>query len=152
MTIHHRLLFLKLNRMLHIYETEITYDVLYVQYGLHVAMFQGDSGGPLVCRADGDGPWMLQGITSAIARPCGSAKKPSVYTKVTAFLDWIDSTISGTCCVRSSACVCACMSYMCMCVYMCAFVRVCICLCVRAHVCVCVSNMCFTHTHIYIYI
>ena len=36
MTIRHRLLFLELSHILHIYETEITYDVLYVLYGLYV--------------------------------------------------------------------------------------------------------------------
>ncbi|KAK2184069.1 hypothetical protein NP493_283g00013 [Ridgeia piscesae] len=56
---------------------------------------QGDSGGPLVCRTDGDGPWVLQGITSWGSELCATAKKPGVYTKVTAFLDWVDSTISA---------------------------------------------------------
>ena len=36
MTIRHRLLFLELSHILHIYETEITYDVLYARYGLYV--------------------------------------------------------------------------------------------------------------------
>ena len=119
MTIRHRLLFLKLHHMLNIDETVITYDVLYVLCVLYVDMFQGDSGGPLVCRTDGDGPWMLQGITSWGHKTCVAAKKPTVYTKVTAFLDWIDSTISGMCCVRSSVFVSACDAlhvYVCVCV------------------------------------
>ena len=61
-----------------------------------------------MCRTDGDGPWVLQGITSWGSELCATAKKPGVYTKVTAFLDWVDSTISGTCCVQSSVFVSAC--------------------------------------------
>ncbi|VDP04098.1 unnamed protein product [Soboliphyme baturini] len=48
---------------------------------------QGDSGGPLACRHD-DGKFYLHGITS-FGGECGQAKFPGVYTKVTAYIDWI---------------------------------------------------------------
>ena len=110
--------------MLHIYATEITYDFsvcsIWSVWSIcsNIAMFQGDSGGPLVCRANGGGPWILQGITSWGTKICVTPNQPDVYTKVTAFLDWIDSTIGGTCCVRSSVCVCAfIVSHVYVCVY-----------------------------------
>jgi len=49
----------------------------------------GDSGGPLVCDISGAGDWRLAGVTSR----GGSAdcdKYPTVYTRVSSFLDWID--------------------------------------------------------------
>ncbi|KAB0384916.1 hypothetical protein FD755_006833 [Muntiacus reevesi] len=48
----------------------------------------GDSGGPLICEG------MLQGITSWGHIPCGSPNKPSVYTKVILYLDWINKTMT----------------------------------------------------------
>ncbi|XP_047648813.1 kallikrein-1 [Phacochoerus africanus] len=48
----------------------------------------GDSGGPLIC----NGMW--QGITSWGHTPCGSANKPSIYTKLIFYLDWINDTIT----------------------------------------------------------
>ncbi|XP_037534098.1 transmembrane protease serine 13a [Nematolebias whitei] len=53
---------------------------------------QGDSGGPLVCQNQGDSPWYLIGITSWGAG-CGEQNKPGVYTKVSAVLPWIYSTM-----------------------------------------------------------
>ncbi|CAG7785692.1 unnamed protein product [Allacma fusca] len=48
----------------------------------------GDSGGPLVC-SDAQGPY-LAGIASWIARPCGQAQFPTVFSRVSVNLDFID--------------------------------------------------------------
>ncbi|XP_030617193.1 kallikrein-1 [Delphinapterus leucas] len=48
----------------------------------------GDSGGPLICEG------MFQGITSWGHIPCGAPNKPSVYTKVILYVDWIKKTMA----------------------------------------------------------
>ena len=53
---------------------------------------RGDSGGPLIYRT-ADGLW-LAGITSYGARQCASGV-PAVYTRVSAYLDWIERTSAG---------------------------------------------------------
>ncbi|XP_074651405.1 uncharacterized protein LOC141906106 isoform X2 [Tubulanus polymorphus] len=55
-----------------------------IQSGCH-----GDSGSPLVCK-NADGKWATLGIVSWGAK-CGSASIPGVYTRVQAFLEWIDT-------------------------------------------------------------
>jgi hypothetical protein len=57
--------------------------------GLGVCM--GDSGGPLQCKAR-DGKWYQVGITSW-GVPCAKPGLPDVYTKVSAYYDWIVQTI-----------------------------------------------------------
>nr|XP_034975256.1 chymotrypsin-like elastase family member 3B isoform X1 [Zootoca vivipara] len=50
----------------------------------------GDSGGPLNCRA-ADGRWYVHGVTSFVsAWGCNTLKKPTVFTRVSAFNSWIE--------------------------------------------------------------
>ena len=74
----------------HIYPSE-TYS-LFVLFSIvcFVSHFvQGDSGGPLVCRVDGE--YVLAGVTSWGVTTCEGF--PSVYVRVTHFLEWIDSNM-----------------------------------------------------------
>uniref|UniRef100_A0A8C8B7Y3 Peptidase S1 domain-containing protein n=1 Tax=Otus sunia TaxID=257818 RepID=A0A8C8B7Y3_9STRI len=49
----------------------------------------GDSGGPLNCQREG--LWEVQGIVSfGSALGCNTAKKPTVFTRVSAYIDWIN--------------------------------------------------------------
>uniref|UniRef100_A0A287DAG7 Peptidase S1 domain-containing protein n=1 Tax=Ictidomys tridecemlineatus TaxID=43179 RepID=A0A287DAG7_ICTTR len=51
---------------------------------------QGDSGGPLNCQAE-DGAWEVHGIVSfGSSKGCNVRKKPGVYTRVSAYIDWIN--------------------------------------------------------------
>lgn len=52
----------------------------------------GDSGGPLSCFDNG--VWVLDGIVSSGRGDCFPLE-PSVFTRVSSFVDWIDSTIAG---------------------------------------------------------
>uniref|UniRef100_A0A1I8GRS9 Peptidase S1 domain-containing protein n=1 Tax=Macrostomum lignano TaxID=282301 RepID=A0A1I8GRS9_9PLAT len=54
---------------------------------------KGYSGGPLVCR-DGGASWLLHGVTSW-GDGCALPRKPTVYIRVEAFIDWIRQTVSG---------------------------------------------------------
>ncbi|NXJ86595.1 CAC3 Proproteinase, partial [Trogon melanurus] len=55
----------------------------------------GDSGGPLNCQAD-DGTWEVHGIASFVsALGCNASKKPTVFTRVSAFEDWINEVGAG---------------------------------------------------------
>lgn len=49
------------------------------------ALLQGDSGGPLMYHSD---LWQVVGIVSW-GHGCGGPSTPGVYTKVTAYLNWI---------------------------------------------------------------
>lgn len=56
-----------------------------------VAGCQGDSGGPLNCRIDGI--WQVHGAASYGPFPCTVYQKPTVYTRVSSFIDWIYETM-----------------------------------------------------------
>ncbi|NXE96824.1 CTRC protein, partial [Menura novaehollandiae] len=50
----------------------------------------GDSGGPLNCQCD-DGIWEVDGIVSfGSSLSCNMIKKPTVFTRVSAYIDWIN--------------------------------------------------------------
>ncbi|NXR08074.1 CAC3 Proproteinase, partial [Semnornis frantzii] len=56
----------------------------------------GDSGGPLNCQAE-NGTWEVHGIASFVsALGCNAAKKPTVFTRVSAFEGWIDEVGTGS--------------------------------------------------------
>ncbi|CAL8310408.1 unnamed protein product [Lota lota] len=49
----------------------------------------GDSGGPLSCQG-ADGRWSVHGVTSFVSSlVCNEARKPTVFTRTSAFIDWI---------------------------------------------------------------
>ena len=52
---------------------------------------QGDSGGPLVCNRDGR--YELVGVSSRTGS-VNCSDRPSVFTRVSKFIDWIDSVIN----------------------------------------------------------
>uniref|UniRef100_A0A3B4YSD3 Zgc:154142 n=1 Tax=Seriola lalandi dorsalis TaxID=1841481 RepID=A0A3B4YSD3_SERLL len=54
---------------------------------------QGDSGGPLVCQDTSSGPWEVHGITSFGPIGCIMNKKPSVFTRSSAYLPWIRNVV-----------------------------------------------------------
>ncbi|XP_075134931.1 chymotrypsin-like elastase family member 3B [Leptodactylus fuscus] len=52
-----------------------------------------DSGGPLNCQ-DMDGRWYIEGIVSFGSARCNTLRKPTVFTRVSLFTDWIDEIIT----------------------------------------------------------
>uniref|UniRef100_A0A2K5JLN3 pancreatic elastase II n=1 Tax=Colobus angolensis palliatus TaxID=336983 RepID=A0A2K5JLN3_COLAP len=55
----------------------------------------GDSGGPLNCQA-ADGRWEVHGIVSfGSSFGCNYYHKPSVFTRVSKYIDWINSVRTG---------------------------------------------------------
>merc|ERR1711976_123262 len=60
----------------------------------------GDGGGPLM--VEDNGAWTLVGVNTLLdGYKCGEPDYPSIYTRVTPLLDWINSMISsGTSCAR----------------------------------------------------
>ncbi|XP_055084580.1 serine protease 56-like [Periophthalmus magnuspinnatus] len=64
---------------------------------------QGDSGGPLIYQDRMSGRFQLYGITSW-GDGCGEKGKPGVYTRVSAFSDWIQSEIQKSFGSREPTC------------------------------------------------
>ncbi|XP_042256156.1 chymotrypsin-like elastase family member 2A [Thunnus maccoyii] len=55
---------------------------------------QGDSGGPLNCFTDGE--WRVHGIVSyGPSGACNQVSKPTVFTRVSSFQDWIYSVLEN---------------------------------------------------------
>ena len=52
---------------------------------------QGDSGGALACTLS-SGIAVLQGIVSLVV-PCANFEKPDIYTRVSSYVDWIETTM-----------------------------------------------------------
>ncbi|XP_043911622.1 chymotrypsin-like elastase family member 1 [Protopterus annectens] len=55
------------------------------------AACQGDSGGPLLCQV-GQERWEVHGIVSFGPVGCAAENKPSVFTKTSAYIPWIEAT------------------------------------------------------------
>ncbi|XP_048672236.1 chymotrypsin-C-like isoform X3 [Marmota marmota marmota] len=56
----------------------------------------GDSGGPLNCRA-ADGKWQVHGVVSfGSSLGCNYYRKPSVFTRVSNYIDWINTLASAS--------------------------------------------------------
>ncbi|OCT78495.1 hypothetical protein XELAEV_18029592mg [Xenopus laevis] len=64
---------------------------------------QGDSGGPLTCQDPISKQFVLYGITSW-GDGCGERGKPGVYTRVTAFTDWISHQMKKSPPIREPTC------------------------------------------------
>ncbi|XP_030647118.1 chymotrypsin-like elastase family member 2A [Chanos chanos] len=61
-----------------------------------VAGCNGDSGGPLNCQ-NSQGVWEVHGIASFVSGlGCNYPKKPTVFTRVSAFNDWISKVMTVT--------------------------------------------------------
>ncbi|XP_037666377.1 chymotrypsin-C [Choloepus didactylus] len=55
-----------------------------------ISACNGDSGGPLNCQAE-NGSWEVHGIVSfGSSLGCNTRKKPAVFTRVSAYIDWIN--------------------------------------------------------------
>lgn len=60
------------------------------------------TGGKSICNSDSGGPLIQDGVIVGIVSwgkmPCGQVNAPSVYVRVSAFLDWINEQTKGCCC------------------------------------------------------
>ncbi|XP_058517011.1 proproteinase E-like [Ochotona princeps] len=63
--------------------------------GDKVAGCYGDSGGPLNCPGE-DGEWEVHGTVSFVSgNGCDTIKKPTVFTRVSAYINWIKEKIEN---------------------------------------------------------
>lgn len=71
----------------------ITYRLeknVYLHILSQICYFQGDSGGPLNCQVNGQ--YYVHGIASFVSGyGCNYPQKPTVFTRVSAYIDWINS-------------------------------------------------------------
>lgn len=74
--------------------------VAYYFLSIHIDTCQGDSGGPLMMFSSNN-QWILVGLTS-YGEGCAQPAYSGVYTRVAAYQDWINSTISIACIQTSS--------------------------------------------------
>lgn len=59
-----------------------------------MSRLQGDSGGPLNCLVNGK--YYVHGIASFVSGyGCNYPQKPTVFTRVSAFIEWMDSVSPG---------------------------------------------------------
>lgn len=73
--------------------TQLSLMITNVRITRSVCPLQGDSGGPLAQVNENDEP-VIVGIVSWGMYPCGSVGAPSVYTRVSSFVDWINKKMS----------------------------------------------------------
>ena len=63
-------------------------------------LIQGDSGSPLMCQDAFTDRWQLAGVVSGGRPECGEGQqditRPSVFTKITNYLTWIQDTIDNS--------------------------------------------------------
>ncbi|XP_066544853.1 elastase-1-like [Amia ocellicauda] len=69
----------------------------------YLAGCQGDSGGPLSCFTDGT--WKVYGVVSyGPAGMCNTYRKPTVFTRVSSYVDWIFSVSFDSFCHNTHLC------------------------------------------------
>ncbi|XP_055968850.1 complement factor D [Sorex fumeus] len=66
----------------------ITEHMLCVESNRRRDSCKGDSGGPLVCGG------VAEGVLTTGSRVCGNPKKPSIFTRVSTYVDWIRSVVN----------------------------------------------------------
>ncbi|NP_001020358.1 chymotrypsin-like elastase family member 1.4 precursor [Danio rerio] len=72
----------------------IVKDTMICSGGGEVSGCQGDSGGPLNCLVNGK--YVVHGVTSFVsAAGCNTNKKPTVFTRVSAYNSWINAIIGN---------------------------------------------------------
>ncbi|KAL2296562.1 hypothetical protein Nmel_015881 [Mimus melanotis] len=60
-----------------------------------ISSCNGDSGGPLNCQG-ADGSWQVHGIVSfGSSLGCNYYRKPSVFTRVSAYNSWIEQVMAN---------------------------------------------------------